>query len=44
MLEYLSDVFPVLNWIIRVDQNVIKINDDAMINEDVVHELLKRHW
>ena len=31
-LEYLSDVFPVLNWIIRVDQNVIKVNDDTMIN------------
>ena len=30
-LKYLSDVFPVLNWIIRADQNVIKINDNTLI-------------
>ena len=30
LLKYLLDVFPVLNWIIRVDQNVIKVNDNAM--------------
>jgi len=28
-LKYLLDVFHMLNWIIRVDQNFIKINDDT---------------
>ena len=42
--EYLSDMFPVVVKIIRVDQDVIQINENAYIQEvreDVIHETLK---
>jgi hypothetical protein len=38
------DVFPVLGWVVRIDQDVVDIDDDANIKhiaENVIHETLK---
>ena len=44
LLEYLSDMFPVVVKIIGVDQNVIQINKNTYIQEigeNIIHKMLK---
>jgi hypothetical protein len=45
--EHLSDMFAVKFFIVRVDEDVVKVGDHANIEhvgEDVIHESLKSSW
>ena len=46
-LEYLMDMFLVKFFVVRIDKDVVKVDDYADIEhvrEDVVHESLKSGW
>ena len=45
--EDFSDMLPVLGGIIRIDEDVIKVDDNRNVNhvgKDVVHKMLESSW
>src|SRR3984957_18118431 len=46
-LQYRPNVFLMFGWVVRIDEDIIQIDDDVNVGEvveDVVHEVLKGGW